>query len=113
LVENFKIAFGKEAAFHIYNMATCYTPTEYYQFSQEIETKYRNGTDMLEWIDELVPNIWHWSLSGKPRYGVTTTNTIEIVFNTLSKVHAYSYLALLIFIENYVLKKNTKLMNKQ
>jgi Transposase, Mutator family len=55
LVENFKKEFGKEAAFNLHNMATCYTRTEYYQFREELESKYKNGTDMLLWIDEREP----------------------------------------------------------
>jgi hypothetical protein len=70
-----------------------------------MESKYKNGTEMLEWIDEREPSSWCRSLFGIARYGVKTSNTVEIVFNTLNKVRGYSYLELLMFIEKYGLKK--------
>jgi hypothetical protein len=78
----------------------------------ELENKYKHGTDMLLWIDDREPNTWCRSLFGKPRYGVTTSSTVEVVFNTLNKVRGYSYLESLMYIEKYVLK-NMKLSNEQ
>jgi hypothetical protein len=73
-------------------MATCYTRTEYYQLRDELENKYKIGADMLLWIDEREPNTWCRYFFGKQRYGVTTSNTIEVVFNTLNMARGYSYL---------------------
>jgi hypothetical protein len=66
---------------------------------------------MLQWIDEREPETWCRVLFGGARFGVTTSNTVEIVFNALNKIRAYSYLDIMMFIEKYVLKKDTVTTN--
>jgi hypothetical protein len=70
------------------------------------------GRNMIEWIDNASPSNWCSALFPCPRYGVTTSNTIEIVFSALRKKKQLPTLQLFLFIEQYVLKARYKIFCK-
>jgi hypothetical protein len=49
--------------------------------------------------------MWCRSLFPVPRYGVATSNTIEIVFSTFRRIKHLPVLHLMLFIERYILKQ--------
>jgi hypothetical protein len=103
LAENFKKKFGHQASMTLKRMAMAYTASDYTHFRTTILEK--EGEAALQWVNDAVPETWCRSLFPTSRFGVVTSNTIEIVFALLKKKKNLPFLHLLLFIERYVLFK--------
>lgn len=102
LAENFKKEFGKEATQLLYCMAKAYAPGDFNFFYNEVT---KGNPKIRQWIERNDPTMWCRSLFLVPRYGVTTSNTIEIVFSVIRDKKHLPFLPLLLHIESYVLEK--------
>jgi Transposase, Mutator family/SWIM zinc finger len=103
LAENFPKIFDESITTLLKFMALANTKSVHDYYREQIYEK--AGEKALEWIDNATPYTWCRSLFPTSRYGVTTSNTIEIVFATLLRANHLTFLHILLFIERYVLEK--------
>jgi MULE transposase domain len=106
LAENYKKKFGHEASVLLKRMAMAYTASDYNYYRTSILDK--EGEAALQWVTSAEPQFWCRSLFPTSRFGVVTSNTIEIVFSLFKNVKHLPFLNLLLFIERYVLMKRYK-----
>jgi Transposase, Mutator family len=103
LGENFRKKFGEDGSKLLKLMATANTMTIYEFYRRKLyDTK---GPSAIEWVENAHPSMWCRALFPVPRYGVITSNTVEIVFSTLRDIKHLPFLQLLMFMERYVLEK--------
>jgi MULE transposase domain/SWIM zinc finger len=103
LAENFRKIFGQETTTILKYMGVSNTHSIYSFYRRIIYEK--KGQMALDWIDNATPTTWCRALFPVQRYGVTTSNTIEIVFAALRKAKTLPYFHIFLFMERYVLEK--------
>lgn len=111
LEQNFIMKFGRAAKPKLIAMARCFTIQGYNKYRNDILLG-KDGRVILEWIDRAEPELWCRALFPVPRYGVTTSNTIEIVWHTFRQVRHLPALELLLHIEGYVLEHRYKMFER-
>jgi MULE transposase domain/SWIM zinc finger len=111
LSENFKKKFGREPTQMLKRMATVFTLQEYNECRSNIEG-FINGAKMIQWIDDAIPATWCRALFPCQRYGVTTSNTIEIIFSVFRSQKHLPTLQLLMYVERYVLQKRYEMVSQ-
>jgi MULE transposase domain/SWIM zinc finger len=102
LSENFKKRFGEESTKILKAMACVYTKSDLVFYRDELR---KGGEHLITWVANADPTMWCRALFPIPRYGVITSNTIEIVFSALKKAKHLPFLQLFLFIERYILRK--------
>jgi SWIM zinc finger len=102
LAENFKKKFGEEKSIVLKQLASVYCNSDMNEFKTKLM---EGGDELMDWIIAADPETWCRSLSPIPRFGVTTSNTIEIVFSTFKKAKHLPFLHLFLYIEKYILIK--------
>jgi hypothetical protein len=111
LEQNFIIRFGKSAKSDFGAMARSYTIQGYTKYRNKILAG-KNGQEKIAWIDKAQPELWCRALFPVHRYGVITSNTIEIVWHAFQGVRHLPALELLLHIEGYVLEHRYKMLEK-
>ena len=91
----------------LYSMATAYNLEDYHRHRATIQQQ-KDGNKMIKWIDDAEPKMWCRALFSSPRFGVSTSNTVEIIFSAFLKQRHLPTLDLMLFIERYVLEKCLK-----
>lgn len=108
LSENFKKVFTKHDTVVLLSMARAFTHQHYNNHRNDI-ARAPKGEAMIRWIDNAYPSMWCRAKFPIARLGVTTSNSIEIVFNTFKKARHLPALELLLWIEGYVLANRFKM----
>jgi hypothetical protein len=67
-------------------MAMAYTASDYNYYKTLLE---KEGEAAMEWVRNAQPEFWCRSLFPTSRFGVVTSNTIEIVFSMLKEKKTY------------------------
>ena len=70
------------------------------------------GKEINDWIHYADPKMWCRSLFPIPRFGITTSNPVEILFSTLRNCQHYPALDLLLHLETYILYRRFARWNK-
>jgi transposase-like protein len=81
MAENYKKRFCSDFSNILLQMAMSYSAYDHAYYEAELEEK--AGEVSTAWIDNAEPTMWCRSLFPVPRFGVVTSNTIEIVFAKL------------------------------
>jgi MULE transposase domain/SWIM zinc finger len=109
LSENFKKLFSNTSTIVLKQMAMAFTHQAYTRCRNSLSALAK-GADMIKWIDNADPKTWCRSKFPVPRLGVTTSNSIEIVFSTFKKAKHLPPLELLLWIEGYILANRFKML---
>ena len=102
LSENFNKKFGMSHTGTLKSMAKAHTVQKYDKYRSTLG-RASKCLEMLAWIDEAEPQSWCRAHFPVARFGVTISNSIEIVFNTINKAKHLPTVELLLWIEGYVL----------
>jgi hypothetical protein len=92
-------------------MARSYNAEDYQMFLDLLRTG-ESGEEINNWIHNADPNMWCRSLFPIPRFGITTSNPVEILFSALRNCRHYPALDLLLHLETYILSKRFEKWNK-
>ena len=102
LSENFKKKYGQQNADILQQMARSYNAEEYQMYLDILRTG-EYGKEINDWIHYADPKMWCRSLFPIPRFGITTSNPVEILFSALRNCRHYPALDLLLHLETYIL----------
>jgi hypothetical protein len=111
LSENFKKKYGQQNSDILQHMARSYNAEDYQMFLDLLRTG-ESGEEINNWIHNADPNMWCRSLFPIPRFGITTSNPVEILFSALRNCRHYPALDLLLHLETYILSKRFEKWNK-
>jgi len=92
-------------------MARSYNAEEYQMYLDILRTR-EYGKEINDWIHNADSKMWCRSLSPIPRFGITTSNPVEILFSALRNWQHYPALDLLLHLETYILYRRFARWNK-
>ena len=94
LSENFKKKYGQQNSDILQHVPRSYNAEDYQMYLDLLRTG-GNGEEINAWIHNADPKIWCRSLFLNPRFGITTSNPLEILCSALRHCRHYPALDLL------------------
>jgi hypothetical protein len=104
LSENFKKKFGQEKTDILKHMAASYSNADMLMY-QELLYNGNDTHDIINWIERADPKTWCRSMFPCPRFGIITSNPVEILFSAIREKRHLPALDLIVFLETYLLSK--------
>ena len=96
LSENFKKKYGQQRSDILQHIARSYNMEDYHIYRELLRTG-DSGEEINDWIHNADPEMWCRSQFPIPRFGISTSNPVEILFSALMNCRHYPALDLYIW----------------